>query len=159
MALREFADSWASIYANSPAIRSALSFAHIGGLVSGGGAAIAADRAVLRAVKRGPRAIAAMGADLVGTHGVVIVSLAVVTASGLLLALADIDTYLAARMFWVKMALVVALLVNGVLLARAGQDAGRASAGGVGLLRATAAASLVLWFATTLLGAIVPNAL
>lgn len=159
MALRELADSWASIYANSPAIRSALSFAHIGGLVAGGGAAIVADRAMLRALRRGPSAVATTVADLAGTHAVVIAGLVAVTLSGLLLALADLDTYLAARVFWIKMLLVVGLLANGGLLVRAGQQAARGTAGSLGLLRATAAVSLFLWFATTLLGAIVPNAL
>ena len=49
LALREIADTWASIYSNSAALRSGVSFAHLGGLVASAGPAIAADRALLRA--------------------------------------------------------------------------------------------------------------
>src|SRR5690348_18251795 len=92
--LQNVADSWSSMYSNSPAIKSALSFAHIGGLVGGGGCAIAADRATLKALRRPMSDMAHRLEELRGVHRVVIAGLVIVTVSGLLLALADLDSYL-----------------------------------------------------------------
>ena len=79
--------------------------------------------------------------------------------SGLLLTLADLDAYLSARVFWIKMAFVVALLANGLLVVRGGRRTHAGDPRGPALLRLAAIASLTLWFATTLLGAVLPNAL
>ncbi len=159
MPLREIADNWASIYSNSAAIRSAVAFTHIGALVGGGGCAIAADRTTLRALRSGTEALRGELDNLRSIHRVVIAGLLLVIASGALLMLADMDAYLEARVFWLKMGMVAALIANGALVVLAG---GRARAGdpsGPRLLRAAAIASLTLWFATTLLGAVLPNAL
>jgi hypothetical protein len=158
MVIRDLVDTWASLYANSPALRSALSFVHIGALLGGGGCAIAADRTVLRALRQGRHAVASSLRELGGIHRVVVGGLALVMASGILLALADVDTYIEAPTFWVKMAFVAALTFNGALLVRAGHVV-RTGTSGLVLLRATTIASLALWFATTLAGAILPNAL
>lgn len=153
------ADNWSSIYSNSATIKSAVLFGHVGGLVSGGGLAIATDRATLAAHRIGIDAVRREADRLGGIHGVVIASLVVVLVSGLLLTLADLDAYLAAPVFWIKMALVGALLVNGVLLRWSGRAAGGGHARAHNTLVAAARASLILWFATTLAGAILPNAL
>ena len=47
--LTHVVETWASMYSNSWALRSGISFAHIGGLVGAGGCAIAADRATILA--------------------------------------------------------------------------------------------------------------
>lgn len=84
--------------------------------------------------------------------------LSLVVVSGLLLLLADLDAYLASTVFWIKMALVAVLLVNGAAILRAGartlrgEDRTRA-------LRLVTIASITLWFVTTLLGTVLPNAL
>ena len=57
MSIAGLADAWSSIYSTSPVIKTALTFAHIGGLVGGGGGAIAADRTTLRAMRRGQAAL------------------------------------------------------------------------------------------------------
>jgi hypothetical protein len=51
----------------------------------------------------------------------VIGSIAFIVASGLLLAGADVETYLASPTFWIKMVLVAFLLANGAGLSRAGR--------------------------------------
>jgi|SRR5690349_21011828 hypothetical protein len=158
MPLREIADTWASIYSNSAVLRSGVSFAHLGGLVASAGPAIAADRALLRAVRRGHNAVLAELAAMRTTHILVVSGLAAVTVSGVLLMLADLDSYLQSTAFWVKMALLVALTLNGVLLVRADRLVARGSRG-LSVLRGASLASLVLWFATTLAGAVLPNAL
>ena len=158
MPIREIADTWASVYSNSAAIRSGVSFAHLGGLVASAGPAIAADRVLLRAMRRGHDAVLAELATMRTTHILVVSGLAAVTVSGLLLMLADLDAYLQSTVFWIKMVLIVALTLNGMLLVRADRLLARGPRG-VSVLRAASIASLVLWFVTTLAGAVLPNAL
>ena len=159
VSVKEIADTWSSIYSNSPAIRSALAFTHIAGLVGGGGCAIAADRTTLQSLRRGAAALEHELHHLHNVHIVVIAGLVMVIGSGLLLTLADLDAYLAARVFWIKMSFVVALLANGLLVVRGGRRTHAGDPRGPALLRFAAIASLTLWFATTLLGAVLPNAL
>lgn len=155
MAIRELAEAWASLYSNSVALRSAVSFAHVGGLLTGGGAAITTDLAILGLL--GPDRGTCRETSRV--HRVVVGSLVVVIASGLLLLLKDLDALIESRPFWIKMALFVALLVNGGLMLRVEARASAVDAGVGTRLRVAALASLVLWLVTTLAGVVVPNAL
>lgn len=93
------------------------------------------------------------------THRLVVGSLAVVVASGLLLLLKDLDALLESRAYWIKMGLFVALLLNGLLLVRVEGRAERGESRAVGQLRLVCLASVVLWLATALAGTVVPNAL
>ncbi len=148
---------WASIYSNHAALRTGIGFAHVAGLVLGGGSAVVADRMTLVAARLDASARAAQLRLLGGTHRVVVASLSIIVASGLLLAAADIDTFLVSRFFWAKMALVALLLGNGVLLLRAERLAADDDERGWRLLKTAAIASLALWFLTTLAGATLPN--
>jgi uncharacterized membrane protein len=148
---------WSSLYANHAALRSAVTFAHIGGLLCGGGSAIAADRGMLIALRQDASARRAQLAALAGTHRVVMIGLAVVIASGLLIFAADVDTFFHSWFFWIKMGLIVALLGNGLVLQSAERRALKGAHEAWGRLRATAVASLALWFLTTLAGAVLPN--
>ena len=114
---------WEHLYSHSAVLRTFIGFAHIAGLVIGGGMAIVADRSTLRAYRRGDDRGVEL-ATIRSAHRVVIGGLIVVVASGALLLAADLDTYLHSRIFWTKMALVL-LLVNGIAV-RA--FAGRAAA-------------------------------
>ena len=153
------AESWASIYAASPVLRTVVGFAHVAGLVGGGGCAIAADRAALVAWRSGVAERESYLRWLPRTHRAVLAGLAAVVVSGVLLAFADLDAYWVSRAFWIKMALVVALLVNGAVLASAGRRVAGGDAARWRALRVTSALSLFLWFLTTLLGSALPNAL
>jgi hypothetical protein len=159
--IRELADTWASIYANSAALRSTIAFVHIGGLVGGGGCAIAADRATLRAFRRAPEAAAVADEvrHLHGVHNVVLAGLAAAIVSGVLLMFADLDAYLASMAFWIKMAFVVALFVNGSFLVRSALRAEAGDRAARVALRRASIVSIVLWFLTTLIGAALPNVL
>jgi hypothetical protein len=159
VSLKDLAETWSALYTTSPALKSTLAFLHIGGLVAGGGAAIAADRTTLRAMRKGQAALDHELAHLHHVHLFVIGGLAVVIASGLLLMFADLDSYLVARVFWIKMGLVVLLLANGALVMRGGRRTHAGDPSGPAVLKFAAIASLTLWFGTTLLGAILPNAL
>lgn len=155
--LNHWIDAWNTIYANSAAWRTSVGFAHVAGLLAGGGSAIVADRATIAAWPRDRATRLAQARAVHATHGLVIAGLAVLMASGLLLVAADLDTYLHSRVFWIKMALVVALLVNGGVLRSAGRRALAGADEAWTALRYGSIASLALWFAITLLGAALPN--
>jgi hypothetical protein len=80
-----------------------------------------------------------------------------VIVSGVLLFAADLDAYLASRLFWIKMALVVALMINGAILTRAEHRASNNLDDSWETLKWTAIASLCLWFLTTFIGTALPN--
>jgi uncharacterized membrane protein len=149
-------EAWASLYANSSTTRTLLGFAHVAGLIVGGGSAIAADRGVLRAVRQAPSELSAQLTAIGNAHSLVVGSLIVVMASGLMLAAADTETFLHAPLFWIKMALVALLLVNGAFM-RLAERAASAARPQWRPLAIAAAASLTLWLLTTLAGAALPN--
>ena len=157
--IRELAETWASLYSNSVAIRSAVSFAHFGGMITGGGTAIAADLNMLAVLRHAHAAPEAEVGRFRNTHLLVISSLVVVVVSGILLMLKDLDAMLESRPFWIKMGLFVALLLNGVLVVRAEKQASEGEPGARTLLRFACLASLTLWLAVTLAGTVVPNAM
>jgi cytochrome bd-type quinol oxidase subunit 2 len=150
-------ENWNSFYSNHAVIRTCISFFHIGGLVLGGGCAIAADRMTLRAAKRSTTERSHQLDALRSTHRIVLVSLAAVAVSGLLLFAADSDTFLHSRFFWMKMGLVVALMVNGYLLTCAERKVETDAVRGWKWLTVTSTMSVVLWMLTTLAGAALPN--
>ncbi len=148
---------WAALYSGSAVLRTLVSFVHVAGLVSGGGAAVVADRATLRATRRGLAVTRQQLIAIHNTHRVVIVGLAGVIASGVLLFAADVATYAPSKLFWIKMAMVAALMINGAILVRAGRGMPEPDAGTRRTLRRTSGISLALWFLTTLAGAGLPN--
>ena len=148
---------WSEMYAGSAVLRTFIEFAHVGGLLVGGGAAIAADRGTLSASRRDDATRQSHVRAFHATHRIVVSSLVVVTGSGLLLLAADLDTFLHSAVFWIKMGLVALLLANGGLLFQASR---RAVAGDSGVwphLRNRAVVSLTLWLAITLFGSALPN--
>jgi hypothetical protein len=149
---RDLAVDWGSYYSNHAVLRTLVEFAHIGGLVIAGGAALVADRGILAAVRRGEAERSSLLTAVRNTHAVVLVGLVAVMASGVLLFAADVDTYLVSRLFWTKMALIVLLIFNGLVLSRAERRAATGDHVSWGTLRWTAIASLTLWTLTTLTG-------
>ena len=149
---RDLAVDWGSFYSNHAVLRTLVAFAHVGGLVIGGGAALVADRGILAAMKRGGAERSALLTSVRNTHAVVLFGLVAVMASGVLLFAADLDTYLASRLFWTKMALIALLMINGLVLTRAERRAATGDHLSWGTLRWTAIASLALWTLTTLTG-------
>jgi uncharacterized membrane protein len=147
--------AWVSLYANSAVLRTLVGFAHVAGLLVGGGRAIVADRHTLRAYRRRVERTGELTA-IRSAHRDVIGGLLLVSVSGALLLAADTDTYLHSWVFWTKMAFVVLLLANGaalrLLAARASADDTRWRP-----LAYAAGVSLCLWFLTTLTGAALPN--
>ena len=91
------------------------------------------------------------------THRVVILGLAGVIVSGVLLFAADVETYAASKLFWLKMVMVAVLMVNGAILVRVGRGVPEPDERTRRTMRWTAGLSLALWFLTTLAGAGLPN--
>ena len=149
--------SWGSFYANHAVVRTLVAFVHVGALIAGGGLAVAADRAMLTTVVDDDWSRRALLETLQGTHRLVIASLAFITLSGLLLFASDFETFLYSRFFWIKMALVALLIINGLALWRAERRALGGDHSAWGMLRFTAIASVTLWFLTTLGGVARPN--
>jgi hypothetical protein len=152
-----FVGAWASLYSNSAMLRTFVAFVHIAGLVGGGGAAIAADRGTLRATRRGAVIGRPQLESIHHTHRTVVFGLAAVIVSGLLLFAADVETYAVSKVFWLKMAMVAGLMVNGAVLVRVAGNPRGSAEHTRRTLRWTAAASLALWFLITLAGAGLPN--
>ncbi len=148
---------WGSIYANHAAIRTAVLFAHIGGLVTAAGAAVTADRGILRAMRLDARGRATQLAAIESTHRVVLTGLVFVAISGPLLFASDVDAFLYSRLFWTKMTLFALLLVNGAVLTRAERRAAGGDAAAWSTLKLTAIASIALWSLITLCGVALTN--
>jgi hypothetical protein len=155
--LGQLIDAWVSLYANHAALRTGVEFAHIGGLLAGGGCAVTADFATLVAIREGPAARATHLHLLQRTHRLVVFGLVALAISGLLLFAADVQTFLYSRIFWLKMGLMALLLINGLMLLRGERLVTRGDVDAWRRLHFTAVSSLVLWFLTTLAGAALPN--
>jgi len=149
-------DWWTTVYSNHATLRTVVAFAHVGGLVGGGGCAIAADRATLLLTPQDRPQWDAQFATIRRAHRIVVLGLVLLFLSGVLLAAADLPTYMESRVFWIKMALVAALLGNGTVLVRAERQA-PGHAAGLRRLQLASALSIALWFLTTLLGTALPN--
>lgn len=148
---------WAAFYSGSAVARTLVSFVHLAGLVGGGGAAISADRATLRATRRGLAVTRDQIDTIHHTHRIVILGLASVIVSGVLLFAGDVTTYAPSKLFWLKMAMVATLMINGAFLVRVGHGVQTPDERTRRTMRWTAGLSLALWFLTTLIGAGLPN--
>lgn len=146
---------WAKVYNDSKVVSTGVTFAHIGGLLLGGGCAVAGDRMTLRFQSIDPACQHTHLDELAALHRPVLTGLGITLVSGFLLLGADLETYFGSLVFWAKMAGVALLLLNGVLLQRAERalrhDPERPDHRWRRLRRA-AKTSLLLWFSVTLLG-------
>lgn len=160
--LSNLAAPWHDTYAGSSVLPSAVLFAHFAALLVGGGLALAADRATLRAAARTSedrdRQLDALGE----THRLVVGALAMLFASGGLLFLADVETFAVSRVFWTKALLVALLLANGLAMTRMeralrGATTPESADALWRRLRRSALASVGLWLVTVLAGTVLTN--
>lgn len=145
-------ESWAAFYDNHQMASVTVRYLHLAGLLVGGGTALAADRQLLKAIRSGPTERAATLATVHASHRVVVPALAVVVATGALMAASDTATFLASRLFWSKMGLVGLLLLNGAGLVAAERAASRERPRAWSWLGLASAASLVLWLVILFVG-------
>src|SRR3954471_12297538 len=125
-------ESWTELYSNSAVVRSLVLYAHLGGMLVGGGCAIASDRLTLLSPHNDARQLQIIG----GLHRLVVAAIASVALSGLLMLAADLETFLVSKVFWTKMFFVVMLLINGLRLVKAEQAVRAGAPAGWARLRA-----------------------
>ena len=150
-------DTWTSFFSNHAMLRTTIAFIHVGGLMAAGGCAITADLATIEAVREGPIGRNSQMHVLKRTHQIIVAGLFALVLSGALLFAADAETFMYSRIFWLKMALMGTLVFNGVMMLAGERKVQRGDARAWRELHNIAAASLVLWFLTTLAGAALPN--
>ncbi|MFN2566727.1 MAG: hypothetical protein ABR499_17155 [Gemmatimonadaceae bacterium] len=143
-----------------PSLQAVVTFAHLGGFLLGGGFAIAADAATIRAARgREPRRRRQL-AYIHGIHRLVLAGLGVTLASGVLMLAADLETLVVSSIFWAKMTIVVLLLANGGIIVRT-ESALRAGTEKADRewerMRSAALRSFALWFAAVLAGTLLVN--
>ena len=158
--LVRLAQPWADFYGHSKTASTIVTFLHIAPIVGGGGIAIALDRTTLRLDADDGRARERHLRELGSVHPIVLSSLALLLLSGLAMLAADLDTFLGSWVFWLKMALIVALLANGAQMTRLERTlAGAADTAGDQWrrLRGIAMTSVILWLAITLAGVVLTN--
>lgn len=151
---------WADFYSHSKAATTVVQYVHIGGLLMGGGLAIAADRGTLRALRLAAHERSGHLRDLAEVHRWVLSGLAAVVVSGVALLAADIETFFGSWVFWVKMALVIVLLANGYRMTRAESALRHGAAEDSAQwnkLHRVAVTSLALWFVVAALGVSLAN--
>lgn len=157
-----WAGPWAALYGDSTGLQTGVVYVHLAGLLIGGGGAVAEDLGTLRA----SRADAARRAERLGAlrtaHRTVVFGLALTAITGVLMLAADFEALAASTVFWVKMGLVAALLVNGALMMRA--EAGVRISGAAGdrawrVLTWAAGASAFLWLVILLVSIVLTQGL
>ena len=151
--------AWGEMYRNSAALQTGVAFTHIGALVTSGGLAVSQDRALLKVPRGDVPAREARLSDLRRSHPTVITGLGIVFVSGALFFFADLETFLTSKLFWIKIAFVGVLLINGLLFLRAERRAelDPASEGAWRIMRRHAWTSLALWLLLTLGGTALVN--
>lgn len=146
-------DAWTELYSNSAAWRTVILYAHLGGMLVGGGCALATDRLTLMSSPNDAHQLRVIG----GAHRLIVVCIGLIAASGLLMLAANLDTYLMSKVFWTKMLLVIFLLMNGLRLVRAEAAARAGAPSGWSRLRGASISSLILWLSIAFLGTVLPN--
>jgi hypothetical protein len=149
--------SWARMYADSHTVSTGVNYLHFAGLLLAGGAAVSADRATLLAAREDTAGRATYLPRLAAVHGLVIGGLGLMMLSGLLMFLADLETFWDLRVFWIKMVLVALLLTNGLIMRRAERLAASSPARAWIGLKATSMISVGLWFVIVLASTILAN--
>lgn len=151
---------WNDFYSHSKATETVVLFFHIGGLLLAGGLAIAADRGTLRALRTAIAERTVHVRELGAVHRWVLTGLTAVVLSGIALLTSDIETFFPSWLYWTKMAFVVLLLINGLMMTRVERDLARDASETSPYWRSlhrTAVTSLGLWFTITALGVALAN--
>lgn len=160
-ALVRLFEPWSHVYASSKMVATLVTFGHVASLLLAGGLAVATDRATLRALH-----LAAAERDrhleqLAGVHRMVVGGIVLSLVTGLLLFASDVESFYASWVFWLKMALILVLLVNGYSMTAAARVLREDAADGSPAwtrLRRTAMVSTLLWYTITLAGVALVNA-
>jgi hypothetical protein len=153
-AVSQLVARWAQFYGQTRAVSATVTYIHLAGILAGGGVAVATDVATLRL---SPDRVADWPGELdrfAAVHRWVVGGLALIFASGLLLALSELDSFATSGVFWTKMGLVALLLGNGYARLRCEIALRQGAMSRWGWFRCTSLASLALWFLVLLFGAL-----
>lgn len=145
---------WADVYHHSVWLSVTLLYLHLGGILLGGGLAVATDRASLRLSPATTLDWPHELNRLASVHRWVMAGLALIFASGALMTLTEFATFATSAVFWAKMGLIALLLGNGFVRMRAETALRQGQASGWRRFRRTSVASVVLWFLILLAGAL-----
>ena len=158
MGIPEFVKSvlepWSSFYQGSKVLISLARFTHLAGVLIGGGAAVAADRGSIQALREGPGFRGHHLTVLRRVHRVITGGLVLMGVSGLMMLAADLKTFVRLWTFWIKMLLVAVLLVNGFAITRIERTLRPDSPSGWAALGVTSRISFFLWIAVVLASAV-----
>ncbi|MEP7118024.1 MAG: hypothetical protein ABI880_10600 [Acidobacteriota bacterium] len=144
--------SWSSYYGNHQLVAVTVRYVHLASTLVGGGSAVVLDGKVLQAARADGATRLSVLRELRGSHRLIVPAFTLVALSGLLLTAADVDTFLASKLYWTKLGFVTLLVVNGALLLAAESAAERTAGERWGRMAAVALASLTLWMATLFVG-------
>lgn len=154
-------EPWSHVYASSKIVATLVTFGHVASLLLAGGLAVATDRATLRALRLAAAERGRHLEELAGAHRMVVGGIALSLVTGLLLFAADVESFYASWVFWVKMLMIAVLLANGYVMTEAERvlraDAAEGSPAW-GRLRRAALVSMMLWYSITLAGVALVNA-
>ena len=154
--LTNLAEPWSKLYSHSKVVSAGVTFLHVAPLVFGAGAAFLFDRMTLRVAGSSLEERQRHLHELGRIHNVVILGLGLSLISGVLMFLSDVETFLPSVFYWIKLALVALLLINGYLMTRVEKSlAARPDDAKLwARLRTAAILSAFLWLATTLAGVV-----
>lgn len=158
-------EPWQSAYSNSKVLPTAVTAVHLSALLFGGGLAVTTDRTMLRALRAGPAQRDQQLVEVHAAHRIVLAALALMFVSGVLMATADVKTFLTTPAFYVKLGFVTLLVLNGAALTLTETRLRRGATSAHGedgarlwrRLRMTCVCSMLLWGATLVAGVTLAN--
>jgi uncharacterized membrane protein len=156
---------WNHLFGHSKLISGGVLGIHIMALFLGGGLAVAADRMTLRVAAGDATTRRAQLREVGAVHPLVLIATVLLFVTGVLLAAADVETFLPSPIFWLKLALVTLLVVNGALLTRdekrlrahVDDESSDASGRDWARIRLFSVFSVCLWTATAVVGIVLSN--
>jgi hypothetical protein len=158
--LVELAKPWARFYSKSTPAQNLILFAHLAGLLGGGGLAIAADRAIWKARGAADDVRAQVLSEISAVHRPVITGLVFAVFSGALMTAADVETYVTSPVWWAKVIAVALLLANGAWLRsieRSAQRTPTVAPAAWAKFTLSSRLSFTLWFVVVLIGVALGN--
>ena len=148
--LAQITSWWSSFYGNHQIVSLVIRYLHLTVIVLAAGTALFIDRQVWRALRSGPPERESVLTMLTRSHPRVVPWLAVIAATGVLMTAAETSTFLASKLYWIKMALVAILLANGLVMLAAERRVGARA--GWSRLAAISTISAILWLVILFLG-------
>lgn len=157
----ELARPWAKFYSRSDVAQAVLLFAHLAGMLWGGGLALSADRSVWKLRRASAEERARLLSEIARLHAPIITGIIISAISGVLMFTADLETYATAPAYWRKMVFFAFLLINGRWLQvqeRRLQGTPATIPAKWNVLTIASTFSMILWFAVMLGGVLLMNA-